>query len=84
MNKEKLKEAVCQAIEQEKARIIGWAKEISGQPELGFKEIKTSELIRSVFDSLGLPTRSGIAQTGVEGVLEEGGPVHLCGHHLQG
>jgi metal-dependent amidase/aminoacylase/carboxypeptidase family protein len=84
MNKEKLKEAVCQAIEQEKARIIDWAKETAGQPELGFKEIKTSELIRSVFDSLGLPTRSGIALTGGEGVLEGGGPVHLCGHHLQG
>jgi len=40
MNKEKLKEAVCQAIEQEKARNIGWAKEIAGQPELGFKKIK--------------------------------------------
>jgi metal-dependent amidase/aminoacylase/carboxypeptidase family protein len=84
MNKEKLKEAVCQAIEREEARNIGLAKEIAGQPELGFKEIKTSELIRSVFDSLGLPTRSGIAQTGVEGVFEGGGPVHLCGHHLQG
>jgi metal-dependent amidase/aminoacylase/carboxypeptidase family protein len=84
MNKEKLKEAVCQVIEREEARNIGLAKEIAGQPELGFKEIKTSELIRSVFDSLGLPTRSGIAQTGVEGVFEGGGPVHLCGHHLQG
>ncbi len=70
MDKKKLKDLVCQSIEQEKEKIIGWAKEIASKPELGFKETRTSEFIRPVFTGLGLPTRSGIAVTGVEGVLE--------------
>jgi amidohydrolase len=70
MDKTQLKESVCRAIEGEKAKIIGWAKEIAGKPELGYKETQTAELIRGAFTGLGLPTRSGIAVTGVEGVLE--------------
>jgi amidohydrolase len=74
MDKMKLKESVCQAIEQEKEKIIGWSKAIAAKPELGYKETQTAELIRSAFDSLGLPTRAGIAATGVEGLLEGGRP----------
>jgi amidohydrolase len=70
MDKEKLKDQVCRFIEQEKEKIIGWSKEIAGKPELGFKETKTAELIRAAFAGLGLPTRAGIAVTGVEGMLE--------------
>ena len=74
MDKKNLKESVCRVIEQEKTRIIGWAKEIGGKPELGYKETRTAELIRSAFNGLGLPTRGGIAATGVEGVLEGARP----------
>jgi amidohydrolase len=70
MDKEKLKDQVCRFIEQEKEKIIGWSKAIAGKPELGFKETKTAELIRAAFAGLGLPTRAGIAVTGVEGMLE--------------
>ena len=69
MDKKNLKESVCRVIEQEKGKILGWAKEIGGKPELGYKETQTAELIRSAFNGLGLPTRGGIAATGVEGVL---------------
>lgn len=72
MEKAKLKESVCRVIEQEKEKIMGWSKAIAGKPELGFKETETAEFIRAAFSGLGLPTRSGIAATGVEGVL--GGP----------
>ena len=70
MDKKKLKESVCQIIEQEKSKIIGWSKAIAGKPELGYKETQAAELIRSAFAGLGLPTRTGIAVTGVEGMLE--------------
>jgi len=70
MDKENLKESVCQIIEQEKSEIIGWSKAVAGKPELGFKETETAELIRGAFAGLGLPTRTGIAVTGVEGMLE--------------
>ena len=46
MDKEKLKMQVCQFIEQEKEEIIGWAKAIAGDPELGYKETRTAALIR--------------------------------------
>jgi len=70
MDKENLKESVCQIIEQEKSKIIGWSKDIAGKPELGYKETQAAELIRAAFAGLGLPTRTGIAVTGVEGMLE--------------
>ncbi|MCX5914066.1 MAG: amidohydrolase, partial [Deltaproteobacteria bacterium] len=70
MDKDNLKESVCQIIEQEKSKIIGWSKAIAGKPELGFKETETAEFIRAAFAGLGLPTRTGIAVTGVEGMLE--------------
>ena len=74
MDKKRLKELVCRTIEQEKAKIIACAKAIASKPELGYKETQTAELIRSAFDGLGLPTRAGIAATGVEGLLEGGRP----------
>ncbi len=70
MDREKLKDAICQVIEQQKETILGWAKEIARKPELGYKECKTSELIRSAFKGLDLPVREGIAVTGVEATLE--------------
>jgi amidohydrolase len=70
MDKAKLKESVCRVIEQEKGKILAWSKAIAGKPELGYKETQTAELIRAALSGLGLPTRTGIAVTGVEGVLE--------------
>ncbi len=74
MDKKQLKEMVCRVVEQEKEKIIGWSKAIAGKPELGYKETRTAELIRAAFGGLGLPTRTGIAVTGVEGVLEGSRP----------
>jgi amidohydrolase len=70
MDKKTLKDSVCQTIENEKEKIIGWAREIAAKPELGFKENATSALIRTVFEELGIPARGGIAVTGVEGKME--------------
>ena len=74
MTKEKLKELVCRLIDGNRDKIIGWAKAIASKPELGFKEVKTAELIRSVLVDLGLPIRERIALTGVDGVLEGPNP----------
>jgi amidohydrolase len=70
MDKAKLKESVCRVIEQEKGKILAWSKAIARKPELGYKETQTAELIQAALSGLGLPTRTGIAVTGVEGVLE--------------
>ena len=70
MDKKNLKDSVCRIIEKEKEKIVAWSKAIAGKPELGFKEKQTAELVRAAFAGLGLPARTGIAVTGVEGVLE--------------
>jgi amidohydrolase len=74
MDKAKLKESVCRVIEQEKGKILAWSKAIAGKPELGYKETQTAELIRAALSGLGLPTRTGIAVTGVEGMVEGSRP----------
>jgi len=69
MDKDILKQTVCRFIDENREKMISWAREIDRNPELGFKETKTAELISSVFESFGLPVRKGIAATGVEGLL---------------
>src|SRR5512139_2434230 len=74
MNKDILKQSACRFIDENREKIIGWAKEIDRYPELGFKETKTAQLVESVLGGLGLPVRKGIAVTGVEGVLSGARP----------
>lgn len=69
MNKDMLKQLACRFIDENREKIIGWAKEIAAHPELGFKETRTAVLVRDALASLGLPIREKIAVTGVEGVL---------------
>jgi amidohydrolase len=69
MNKDIVKQSACRFIDENRGKIIGWAKEIDRHPELGFKETKTAELVSSALRSFDLPVREGIAVTGVEGVL---------------
>mgnify|MGYP005859678457 CR=1 FL=1 len=70
MRKGVLKKAVCRSIDKNREKIIGCAKEVASKPELGFKEFRASQLIRSIFSEMGLHIREGIALTGVEGALE--------------
>ena len=74
MDKDILKQSACRFIDENREKIIGWAREIDRHPELGFKETKTSQLVESVLGGLGLPVRKGIAVTGVEGVLSGARP----------
>jgi amidohydrolase len=74
MNKDVGKQLACRFIDEKRDQIIFWANEIAAHPELGFKETKTADLIRSALAGLGLPTREGIAVTGVEGVLTAARP----------
>ncbi len=73
MDREELKRAVCQKIDKRKAEMIEIGRTILRHPEFGFKEVKTSALVREVLGGLGLPVRGGLAITGVEGTL-------VCNH----
>ena len=76
VNGEDLKRKVCAAIDRRQEDMIRVAKTMLGHPELGYREVKTTALVREVLEGLSLPLREGIALTGVEGTLsgKEPGP----------
>lgn len=49
-----------------------WRQQIHSQPELGFKEFKTSSFIVDKLKSFGIEVHQGLGGTGVVGVLENG------------
>lgn len=65
-----LKDLVCQAIDHRADELIRAAQTILEHPEPGFREVKTSRLVAEWFQGLGIPHQSGIAITGVKGMLQ--------------
>jgi amidohydrolase len=59
--------ALAQALEDE---MIARRRDFHQHPELGFQEFRTSEIVASELNSLGLEVRTGIGSTGVVGLLE--------------
>lgn len=49
-----------------------WRKQIHSQPELGFKEFKTSSFIVDKLQSFGIEVYQGLGGTGVVGTLKNG------------
>lgn len=66
MNKAQLKEAVCKAIDDHFEDVEKLAMDIFAEPELGFKEQKTSAKVKAAFDALGLAHTDGWGITGVK------------------
>ena len=63
--KDELKKLACEAIDARRDDIIAFADSVAAEPELGFKEVKTSEKFASLLRGLGREPRTGIAMTGV-------------------
>ena len=76
MTKEELKGRCAALIDENKDAIIALGEDIFAHPELGFKEERTSALVRQTFDRLNIPHEDGLAITGVKGNLKgrEPGP----------
>lgn len=55
-------------------KIIAWRRDIHQHPELGNRETRTSALVAEHLRRLGLEVRTGIAHTGVVGLLRGGKP----------
>ena len=66
-----LADSEYQAIE---GRVIEWRHDIHQHPELGNREFKTAEKIAAHLRSLGMEVQTGVAHTGVVGVLVGGQP----------
>jgi amidohydrolase len=69
-----LKQKVMAAADHLETKIIEWRRDIHQHPELGNNELRTSALIAKHLESLGLEVLTGVAKTGVVGVLKGGKP----------
>ncbi len=74
MEKEMLKKKVCEAIDASAGQIRAIAESIAGEPELGFKETKTSAKVADFMRGLGIEPKTGLAINGVKGRVSSGRP----------
>lgn len=70
MDKNELKQLVCDTIDKFSTEIIDIGDTIFRNPELGYKEFKTSKLVKEVFDRIGLSYEDKLAFTGVKAKLK--------------
>lgn len=70
MTKEVLKQKVCDAIDKRAEDIMSFGTSVFDEPELGYKETKTSAKVQEAMDKLGIPYTTGWAITGVKGRLK--------------
>lgn len=56
------------------SKVINWRRDFHQNPELGNREFKTAEKIAAHLRSLGIQVQTGVAKTGVVGILKGGKP----------
>ncbi|HAL48714.1 MAG TPA: amidohydrolase, partial [Dehalococcoidia bacterium] len=71
---EQLKSIAQAAIDERAEWLIEAAQTILANPEPGFLEVKTSRFVSEKLSELGVSHQSGIALTGLKGVIEGGRP----------
>ncbi|WP_426064948.1 amidohydrolase [Flavobacterium sp. DSP2-3-1] len=69
-----LKATVAQKAASLESKVISWRRDFHQNPELGNREFKTSEKIATHLRSLGIEVQTGVAKTGVVGILKGGKP----------
>ena len=63
--------AKADALEQ---KVIAWRRDFHQNPELGNQEKRTADIVAKHLQSLGLEVKTGVAKTGVVGILKGGKP----------
>lgn len=67
-------DSVAALVEKHRAEAIRKREHIHQNPELGNREFKTAELVAEHLTALGIEIQTGVAHTGVVGVLKGGRP----------
>jgi len=70
----KMRENVDAGAKKIEAKVIEWRRDIHQNPELGNRETRTAKLVADHLKKLGIETTTGIAHTGVVGILRGGKP----------
>jgi amidohydrolase len=55
-------------------KVVAWRRDIHQNPELGNREFRTAKLVADHLKALGIEVQSGVAHTGVVGILRGGKP----------
>ncbi|HSR14167.1 MAG TPA: amidohydrolase, partial [Gemmatimonadales bacterium] len=61
-------------IEAVMPKVVAWRRDIHQHPELGNREFRTAKLVAEHLTALGMEVKTGVAHTGVVGVLTGGRP----------
>jgi len=67
-------DAVSKKAGEIESKVIAWRREFHEHPELGNTEVRTAGIIAKHLESLGITVTTGVAKTGVVGVLKGGKP----------
>jgi amidohydrolase len=69
-----LKARVDQGADKIESKVIAWRRDFHEHPELGNRETRTAGIIAKHLQSLGIEVKTGVAKTGVVGILKGGKP----------
>jgi len=77
---------IAGAIDAVQPSVLEWRRDIHEHPELSNREFRTAALVAAHLESLGIETTTGVAHTGVVGILRGGkpGPVVLLRADMDG
>ncbi|UOR05142.1 amidohydrolase [Hymenobacter aerilatus] len=59
---------------QEESKVVAWRRDIHEHPELGNQETRTAGIVAAHLKKLGIEVQTGVARTGVVGILRGGKP----------
>jgi len=70
-------EIIAKSADKIEQKVIGWRHDFHQNPELANRETRTSAIVAKHLQSLGIEVKTGIAVTGVVGILkgDKPGPV---------
>jgi amidohydrolase len=71
---ENLKKQVDQSADRIESKVIEWRRHFHQHPELSNREFKTAQMVAEHLTRLGLDVKTGVAHTGVVGLLKGGRP----------
>lgn len=69
-----LRNKVNEAADKIEQKVINWRRDFHEHPELGNHEVRTAAIIAKHLQSLGMEVKTGVAHTGVVGILRGGKP----------